>query len=75
MTQILHCHTDRQIYQGETLIATEQDGISLRFSFPLEMERVLKDNGFDIIHVYGDWDKIELNAKSTSMVYVCKVRK
>ena len=75
MTQILHCHTDRQIYQGETLIAKEQDGISLRYSFPLEMERVLKDNGFEILQVYGDWDKNELNAKSTSMVYVCKVRK
>lgn len=75
MTQILHCHTDRQIYQGETLIAKEQDGISLRYSFPLEMERVLKENGFEILQVYGDWDKNELNVKSTSMVYVCKVRK
>lgn len=75
MTQILHCRTDRQIYRGETLIANEQDGISLRYSFPLEMERVLKNNGFEILQVYGDWDKNELNAKSISMVYVCKVRK
>ncbi|MBE1556672.1 hypothetical protein H4683_003798 [Filibacter limicola] len=45
MTQILYCHTDRQIYQRETLIAKEQDGISLRYSFPLEMEKMLKDNG------------------------------
>ena len=75
MTQILHCHTDRQIYQGEALIAKEQDGISLRYSFPLEMNRVLEDNGFEILQVYGDWDKKELNAKSISMVYVCMVRK
>ena len=73
MTQILHCHTNRQIHQGDTLIAKEQDGISLRYSFPLEMERVLKDNGFEIIQVFGDWAKNELNAKSVSMVYVCKV--
>ena len=75
MTQILHCHTDRQIYQGEALIAKEQDSISLRYSFPLEMERMLKDNGFEILQEYGDWDKNEHKAKSTSMVYVCKVRK
>jgi len=72
MTQILHCHTDREIYHEEALIAKEQDGISLRYSFPLEMERMLKDNGFEILQVYGDWDKNELNAKSISMVYVCK---
>jgi hypothetical protein len=50
-------------------------GISLRNSFPLEMERVLKDNGFEILQVNGDWDTNELNAKSTSMVYMCKVGK
>jgi len=72
MTQILHCHTDREIYHGEALIGKEQDGISLRYSFPLKMERMPKDNGFEILQVYGDWDKSELNAKSISMVYVCK---
>ncbi|MBO0586918.1 class I SAM-dependent methyltransferase [Sporosarcina sp. E16_8] len=74
MTQILHYRTDRQIYRGETLIANEQDGISLRYSFPLEMERVLKNNGFEILQVYGDWDKSGLNVKSISMVYVCKIK-
>ena len=75
MTQILHCHTERQIYQGDTLISKEQDGISLRYSFPLEMERMLKENGFEILQAYGDWDKNELNTKSISMVYVCKTEK
>lgn len=74
MTKILHCHTDRQIYQGVTLVAIEQDGISLRYSFPLEIERMLNGNGFEILQVYGDWDKNGLNAKSTYMVYVCKIK-
>ncbi|MFJ8066424.1 class I SAM-dependent methyltransferase [Psychrobacillus sp. NPDC096426] len=74
LTQILHCHTNREIYEGHALLAKEQDGISLRFSFPLEMERMLKNNGFEILEVYGDWDKNELNEKSISMVYVCQVR-
>ncbi|MFJ7935809.1 class I SAM-dependent methyltransferase [Sporosarcina sp. NPDC096371] len=75
MTQILHCHTDRYIYQSEALIAKEQDGISLRNSYPLEMERMLTGNGFEIVQVYGDWDKNELNEKSGSLVYVCRVSK
>ncbi len=75
MTQILHCHTDREIYQKETLITKEQDGISLRFSFPIEMARLLEHNGFEVLHQFGDWDKNELNAKSVYMVYVCKAIK
>lgn len=74
LTQILHCHTNREIYQGQALVAKEQDGISLRFSFPFEMERLLKYNGFEILEVYGDWDKNELKNNSVSMVYVCQVK-
>lgn len=75
MTQILHCHTDRHIYQSEALVAKEQDGISLRYSFPLEIERLIRGNGFEIVQAYGDWDKNALHAKSESMVYVCRVSK
>ena len=74
LKQILHCHTNREVYQGQALVNKEQDGISLRFSFPLEMERMLKINGFEILEVYGNWDKNELSVKSVSMVYVCRVK-
>ena len=41
LTQILDCQTQRQIYRDGTLIAEEQDGIALRYSFPQEMERLV----------------------------------
>ncbi|WP_339252251.1 methyltransferase domain-containing protein [Sporosarcina sp. FSL W8-0480] len=74
LTQILNCQTHRRIYQDSTLIAEEQDGISLRYSFPQEMERLIAANGFEIVHVYGDWEENELHAESVSMVYVCRVK-
>ncbi|MCG7343641.1 class I SAM-dependent methyltransferase [Sporosarcina sp. ACRSL] len=73
LTQILDSQTQRQIYRDGVLIAEEQDGISLRYSFPQEMERLLAANGFEIVQVYGDWDENELQADSVSMVYVCRV--
>ncbi|WP_432363360.1 hypothetical protein [Sporosarcina sp. UB5] len=74
LTQILDCRTNRRIYRDGTLIAEEQDGISLRYSFPQEMERLIAANGFEIVQVYGDWDENELHAESVSMVYVCRVK-
>lgn len=74
LTQILNCQTQRQVYRDGTLIAEEQDGISLRYSFPKEMERLITANGFEIVQVYGDWDENELHAESISMVYVCRVK-
>ena len=74
LTQILDCQSQRQTYRDGALIAEEQDSISLRYSFPREMERLLALNGFEIVHIYGDWDENELHANSVSMVYVCSVK-
>lgn len=46
--------------------------IRLRFVFPKEMERILAANGFDIIHVYEDWDETPLSNNANQMIYVCK---
>lgn len=74
LTQILDCRTNRGIYRDGTKIAEEQDGIVLRYTFPLEMERLLASNGFEVLHVFGDWDENVLHADSVSMVYVCRVK-
>ncbi|MCM3709461.1 class I SAM-dependent methyltransferase [Sporosarcina luteola] len=74
LTQISDCRTHRRIYRDNTLIAEEQDGISLRYSFPQEMERLVAANGFEIVQVYGDWDENDLHAESVSMVYVCRMK-
>lgn len=72
LTQILDCQTNRQVYRDGTLIVEEQDGILLRYSYPQEMDRLLRENGFETVHVYGDWDENVLHARSVSMVYVVK---
>lgn len=73
LTQILKCDSTREILNDkEEVIAVEKDSISLRFVFPQEMERLLKENKFIILNAFGSWDKIPLNVDSSEMVYVCK---
>lgn len=48
--------------------------ISLRYTFPLEMEALLHYNGFQIENVFGDWDKSTLSPESKKMIYVCKLK-
>lgn len=73
LTQILFCKSTREILNNNNeTILVENDSISLRYVFPLEMERLLEGNKFKIIDVYGSWDKNPLNEDSTEMIYVCK---
>ncbi|MDX8367080.1 class I SAM-dependent methyltransferase [Cytobacillus sp. IB215665] len=73
LTQVLHCKSRREIINNDGgVITTEKDSISLRFVFPLEMERLLNQHGFTIIDEYGSWDQTPLNESSQEMIYVCK---
>lgn len=74
LTQILNCTSVREILEGSNENSIEQDSISLRYVFPLEMERLLTDNGFEILEVYSSWDKKPLHASSSEMIYVCQKR-
>jgi ubiquinone/menaquinone biosynthesis C-methylase UbiE len=73
LTQILLCTSTREILndQGE-ITSVERDSIALRYVFPKEMERLLQQNGFTILHVYGSWNKDPLGEASNEMIYVCK---
>ena len=72
MTQILHCETERIYFKGTNVASVENDKISLRYVFPLEMRRLIHVHGFRILHEYGDWNKSSLTPKSPQMVYVCQ---
>ncbi|WP_235318425.1 class I SAM-dependent methyltransferase [Planococcus sp. CAU13] len=74
LTQILHCTSIREILDGPEKGTIEQDSISLRYVFPLEMERLLTENGFIIENIYSSWKKDSLSAASSEMIYVCKKR-
>lgn len=72
LTQILHCSTTRKIRGGETDPSQETDSISLRYVYPLEMERLLKQNGYEIVEAYSSWKKDKITESSSEMVYVCR---
>ncbi|GAB3070581.1 class I SAM-dependent methyltransferase [Salinicoccus sesuvii] len=72
LTQVLHCSTTREIRDNGTDTYLETDRISLRYVYPLEMQRLLKQNGYEIVEVYSSWKKEELSESSSEMVYVCR---
>ncbi|MFE6170209.1 hypothetical protein ACFVP8_20365 [Viridibacillus arvi] len=72
-TQILHCTSTSEIIENGTLIITNKDSILLRYTFPLELERLLKSNGFELVELYGSWKKTRFNKDSVSMVVHCRL--
>ncbi|MGE7925307.1 class I SAM-dependent methyltransferase [Viridibacillus arvi] len=72
-TQILHCTSTSEIIENGTLIITNKDSILLRYTFPLELERLLKSNGFGLVELYGSWKKTRFNKDSVSMVVHCRL--
>jgi SAM-dependent methyltransferase len=48
--------------------------LSLRYTFPQEVETLLYYNGFAIVEQYGDWECSTLTGKSKMIVSVCKRR-
>lgn len=73
ISQIQHCTTIRRTNNEQNYVEKEHTtDISLRFTFPQEMERLFAETGFDVVHVYGDWQEGPFTAKSHSMVYVLK---
>ncbi|KZE37200.1 hypothetical protein AV656_11515 [Bhargavaea cecembensis] len=68
VTQILHCTTERFAEDGTPL---GQDGILLRYTYPLELRRLLRQHGFQLENMYGDWSGQSFEAESGQMVCVC----
>ena len=48
--------------------------LSLRYTFPQELETLLHYNGFDIVEQYGDWERTALTDKSRMIISVVKRR-
>lgn len=46
--------------------------LSLRYTFPAEMEALLRDTGFELLHCYGDWDFTLFNSESSLMICLCQ---
>jgi SAM-dependent methyltransferase len=73
--QIQHYETIRKVLDEEGCKVDEiRTNIRLRYVFPKEMERLLDETGFEIIHVYQDWHENPLTVKSQQMIYVLRKR-
>ncbi|MGE7780551.1 class I SAM-dependent methyltransferase [Peribacillus sp. NPDC097264] len=51
-----------------------KDGIKLRYTYPLELKRLLEQHGFELIHIYGSWKKAIFDANSISMVVHARLK-
>ncbi|MCZ8535141.1 hypothetical protein [Psychrobacillus psychrodurans] len=72
--QVQHYTTIRKYLDGSNVVEERKTNISLRYTYPKEMEPLLFENGLDILHVYEDWNKSLLSKDSEEVIYVCKKR-
>ncbi|MDN4601955.1 methyltransferase domain-containing protein [Paenibacillus sp. F6_3S_P_1C] len=71
--QIQHYITTRKTKDGNGNIISEKGtNIRLRYTYPQEMERLLRTNGFKILHLYKDWQGTPLTEECYEMIYVCQ---
>lgn len=72
LSQIQHYTTIRKFKNEDSNVVDEKrTKISLRYTYPKEMERTLFQNGFDILHVYKDWNGTPISNDSYEIIYVC----
>jgi len=73
LSQIQHYTTIRKYKNSDGQIVDEKSTkISLRYVFPKEMERMLLNNGFEIVDVFQDWKETAATNESYELIYVCK---
>ncbi|CAG9621115.1 2-methoxy-6-polyprenyl-1,4-benzoquinol methylase, mitochondrial [Sutcliffiella rhizosphaerae] len=73
ITQVQHYITTRK-YQNEIgeIIQEHKTTISLRYTYPQEMERMLSNHGFEIVNLYQDWNGTPLTQDSYEMIYLVR---
>ncbi|PYZ93353.1 SAM-dependent methyltransferase [Salipaludibacillus keqinensis] len=73
LKQVQHTTTTRKFKNWDEEVVDEvRTNISLRYTFPKEIERLLTMNGFQIIYVNKDWNETPLTEDSSQMIYVCR---
>lgn len=74
LTQILHCTTVMETVEKGEVAHVEKSSISIRYTYPQELFRLIELHGFDLIALYGDWSKSEFTKDSPSMVVHCRMK-
>lgn len=73
-TQILHCVTETLWKKDEETFHTEKESISLRYTYPVELKRLLEAHEFELVQLYGTWKKLEFTKDSPQMIVHCRKR-
>ncbi|MFK3937491.1 class I SAM-dependent methyltransferase [Alkalihalobacillus sp. NPDC078783] len=71
-TQILHCVTETSWKKDEETLHSEKESISLRYTYPMELNRLLEAHGFEQLHLYGTWKKDTFTKDSPQMIVHCR---
>ncbi|TQR12825.1 class I SAM-dependent methyltransferase [Psychrobacillus soli] len=73
LSQIQRYTTIRKFKNADGKVVDEKrTNISLRYTYPKEMERLLSENGFETLHMYKDWNGTPISNDSYEMIYVCR---
>ncbi|MGM9951662.1 MAG: class I SAM-dependent DNA methyltransferase, partial [Lysinibacillus sp.] len=75
VTQILHCTTVIETVEEGELAHVEKSSISLRYTYPQELLRLMEMHGFELVSLFGNWKKAAFTKDSTSMVVHCRLGK
>ena len=74
LTQILHCTTVVETVEEGEVARVEKSAISLRYTYPQELLRLIEAHSFELVALYGDWGKAALTKDSPSMVVHCRLQ-
>ncbi|QFT90736.1 Glycine/sarcosine N-methyltransferase [Bacillus sp. THAF10] len=73
LTQIQHYITIRNFHnQVGELTHEQRTTISLRYTYPQEMKRLLDQHGFEMVALYQDWNETPITSESYEMIYVVR---
>lgn len=73
-TQILHCVTQTTWEKDKETFHTDKESISLRYTYPMELKRLLEAHEFELVQLYGTWKKLEFTKDSPQMIVHCRKR-
>lgn len=72
LSQIQNYITIRRFQEENGKTSEARSTISLRYTYPEEMKRLIQGHGFEITGIYQDWNKTPLTGEAYGMVLVCK---
>lgn len=64
----------RRIFQGGEVVQTINAPLSLRYTFPQELETLLDISGFEIKERFGSMDRRPLEADSKLILIICALK-